>query len=71
MHHLAFWAAADSPKGPTWIHLVADHFSPLVVGQLPCRLWSSVCPSGVKLHMVLVSMCSTSILVSVCSTMTD
>ena len=50
-HHLAFWAAADKPKGPTCIHLVADHFSPLVVGQLPCRLWSSVCPSGVKLHI--------------------
>jgi hypothetical protein len=29
------------PKGATWIHLVADHFSPDRVGQLPWRLAGS------------------------------
>jgi hypothetical protein len=31
-------------------HFVADHFSPLVVGQLPCRECLSSTPSGVRLR---------------------
>jgi hypothetical protein len=31
-------------------HFVADHFSPLVVGQLPCREALSSTPWGVRLH---------------------
>ena len=46
----AFCVSADWPKGPTCIHLVADHFSPFVVGQLPCKLEASVSPSGFSLH---------------------
>jgi len=49
-HHLALCISAESPKPCTWIHLVADHFSPLVVAQLPCRLDWSVVPSGFRLH---------------------
>jgi hypothetical protein len=30
-------------------HFVADHFSPLSVGQLPCKLLGSFLPSGDKL----------------------
>lgn len=30
----------------TWIHLVADHFSPSMTGQLPCKLVESVDASG-------------------------
>ena len=37
-HHLAFDASTLPPKVLTWIHLVALHFSPFVVGQLPCKL---------------------------------
>lgn len=67
-HHFALAASADPPNGPTWIHFVALHFSPLVVGQLPCRLVLSVSPFGVKLHdggcinlhvCLWVSMCAT------------
>lgn len=29
-------------KDLTWIHFVADHFSPSMTGQLPCRLFGSV-----------------------------
>lgn len=29
-------------KDLTWIHLVADHFSPSITGQLPCKLRGSV-----------------------------
>ena len=50
--HLAFWAAALSPNGPTCIHLVADHFSPLVVAQLPCKLLGSTSPSGFRLQHI-------------------
>ena len=49
-YHLALCRWEESPKPCTWIHFVADHFSPLVVGQLPCRLEGSVVPSGCKLH---------------------
>ena len=31
---------------PTWIHLVADHFSPLSVGHEPCSDEGSSVPSG-------------------------
>lgn len=47
---MALAASEDPPNGPTWIHFVALHFSPLVVGQLPCRLVLSVSPFGVKLR---------------------
>jgi hypothetical protein len=49
-HHFARADSAEPPKGPTWIHLVALHFSPLMVGQLPCRLVLSVSPFGVRLQ---------------------
>ena len=35
-HHFAFEASTLPPKVDTWIHLVALHFSPFVVGQEPC-----------------------------------
>ena len=47
---MALAGSEDPPNGPTWIHFVALHFSPLRVGQLPCRLVLSVSPFGVKLH---------------------
>ena len=37
-----------SRMGPTWIHFVADHLLPCVVGQLPCRLLGSLLPSGLS-----------------------
>ncbi len=40
-HHFALASCTLPPKVPTWIHFVALHFSPLVTGQLPCRLLSS------------------------------
>lgn len=49
-HHFARADSAEPPKGPTWIHFVALHFSPLMVGQLPCRLVLSVSPFGVRLQ---------------------
>ena len=36
-------------KGLTWIHLVADHFSPSMTAQLPCRLAESAVPSWSRL----------------------
>ena len=53
--HLAFCAAELRPKEPTCIHLVADHFSPFVVAQLPCKLLGSVSPSGFRLHNIAFS----------------
>lgn len=38
-----------SPNGRTWIHFVADHFSPSMTGQLPCRLFLSVVALGWRL----------------------
>lgn len=41
--------ACGFSKDRTWIHLVADHFSPSMTGQLPCRLVLSVVASGWRL----------------------
>lgn len=59
-YHLAFCMFEDRPKFCTWIHFVADHFSPFVVGQLPWRLVGSVVPSGCRLKQK-----------QVCQTMSD
>jgi len=48
-HHFALASCTLPPKVPTWIHFVALHFSPLVTGQLPCRLLSSSSPLGRRL----------------------
>jgi hypothetical protein len=42
--------ALDRGAAATPTHFVADHFSPFVVGQLPCRECLSSIPSGVRLR---------------------
>ena len=44
---LAFGKPEDQDR--TWIHFVADHFSPSMTGQLPCRLFVSVVALGWRL----------------------
>lgn len=48
-HSLVARLDGNESKERTWIHLVADHFSPSMTGQLPCKLVLSVVASGWRL----------------------